>query len=227
MKYGQISGNKRISTTIYRCFSYLPEREILKFVRKFRTQPHDQPQVMHTFRELILGAYLFKNGFLAESEHKIETKTPDWCITDKNLMPICIIELVNFHLDKETSDEVEEGFRERGAWANFTKPNTARLYTSIQKKCATYKMVATKQNLPYIVSVFGDFMADVQNEEIEECLFDSEWGLFYMYPELSGLLYFSEVASDYAFIYRPNTWSANTFSVPSGVFEKYEPNADL
>ena len=56
MKYGQIAGSKRVNYAIYRCFEHLCDKDQQRFVRKFREQPHDSDQIMHTFRELILGA---------------------------------------------------------------------------------------------------------------------------------------------------------------------------
>ena len=58
MKYGQIAGNDHINASIYRCFKHICENDERKFIKKFREQPHDSDQVMHTFKELILGAYL-------------------------------------------------------------------------------------------------------------------------------------------------------------------------
>ena len=62
MKYGQIAGNKSVNETIYRCFGHICEKDVPKFVKKFRSQLNDNTQVMHTFRELILGAYLASRG---------------------------------------------------------------------------------------------------------------------------------------------------------------------
>jgi len=226
MKYGQVSENENINATIYHCLTYLSEKETLKFVRKFREQPHDQDQVMHTFRELILGAYLSKSGFLVENDYKIKTKTPDWCIFNDNYTPKCILELVNFHLDADTSKNIEIQFRERGFGSYFSKSNTNRLYFSIKNKVGKYKEIALSSRIPYVVAVSGAYMADVQVKEIEECLLNPDWGIFYLYPELSGLLYFEEINRDYVFTYRLNMQSVHNFVIPSGIFEKYASDSD-
>lgn len=75
MKYGQIAKASNINDDIYRCFDLIPEKEARKFVKNFSEQPHDQPQVMHTFRELIMGAYLGSRGFAVQSEPDISGKT--------------------------------------------------------------------------------------------------------------------------------------------------------
>ena len=38
MKYGQIAGNKSINTMIYRCFNYVHEDDVPKFLKKFKNQ---------------------------------------------------------------------------------------------------------------------------------------------------------------------------------------------
>jgi hypothetical protein len=68
MKYGQIAESKKINYAIYRCFEHLCDEDQQRFVKKFREQPHDSDQIMHTFRELILGAYLSSRGFRVRHE---------------------------------------------------------------------------------------------------------------------------------------------------------------
>jgi hypothetical protein len=62
MKYGRIAGNDSINAAIYLCFDLISEADAKAFVRKFAEQLHDQDQPLHTFRELILGAFLAANG---------------------------------------------------------------------------------------------------------------------------------------------------------------------
>ena len=75
---------------------FITETDAGAFARKFAEQPHDEDQVMHTFRELILGAFLASNRLSVRSEWPVAGKTPDWCILDGEDLS-CIIELVNFH----------------------------------------------------------------------------------------------------------------------------------
>src|SRR5258708_7586501 len=95
MKYGTIAEGKTVNRAIYRCFELIPEEEARKFVKKFREQPHNGPQVNHSFRELILGAYLWKQGIKVSHDYMIEQETPDWCLIQDKACGI--VELVNFH----------------------------------------------------------------------------------------------------------------------------------
>jgi len=108
MKYGQIADNRHINAFIYQCFEYISEIDERKFVKKFRKQPHDSEQIMHTFRELVLGAYLSSSGFTVRHDYVVKDKTPDWCILDDKSVTVGIVELASFHLDKATEIEIEQ-----------------------------------------------------------------------------------------------------------------------
>ena len=113
MKYGQIAGNKHINATIYHCFEYIRTEDQQKFLKKFQQQNHESDQIMHTFRELVLGAYLSSMGYRVRNEHVINDRTPDWTIMDADAEAITgIIELMSFHIDKLTEIGVDyvQGF---------------------------------------------------------------------------------------------------------------------
>ena len=75
MKYGQISGSRSINATIYECFQHIEEVDAQRFVSEFRSQPHDKQQVLHTFRELILGgSYLATKWVPGPSLSKVRRK---------------------------------------------------------------------------------------------------------------------------------------------------------
>ena len=68
------------------------------------------------------------------------------------------------------------------------------------------------------MAVFGDFKAAVDEEEIHCCLFDDGTGIFDMYPEVSGLLYFEEKFGQYFFSYMQNPSAEIRFDLLSGAF---------
>lgn len=219
MKYGQIAESIKINEFIYHCFQYLDDGENEKFVREFRQQPHDKIQVMHTFRELILGAYLSQSGLQARHNCSIDSKTPDWCILDHS-GPKGVIELVNFHPAAEISKDIADQMLKNGIWCNFLQGNTQRLYHAILEKTMKYKALVTKYQIPYVVSVFGEFDAFVDSDELEQCLFDKEGGIFNLYSEIAGVLYFEESSGTYFFSYLPNPTARFSMSIPAGKFQK-------
>lgn len=217
MTYGQIAGNKSINRTIYRCFDHVPQNDALTFVKKFREQLHDQTQVMHTFRELILGAFLGSQGFKPKYEFTVGSRTPDWSILDEASNVVCIVELINFHLDKTTEDEIKARPPNQG-WVGWLGPNNDRLYVRLQAKAQTYKTLVDEFNLPYVIALFGEFTAAVNSDELNACLFDADNGVFKLYPAVSGVLYFEENAGAYNFTYIRNPNSMREMNLPSGVF---------
>lgn len=227
MQYDQISKIKKINHTICCCFQHLGENEARKSVRKFQDQPQDEAQWWHTFRELILGAFLAKNGLRVQSDFKIDSKTPDWSVLDNSLRPLCIVELASLHPDANTSEDIARQIRERGIWCNFVTPNTERLYHAIWDKAAKYKSLANKGGLSYVIAIFGEGFAGIKEEELHECLFGADTGLFEEYPQVSGLLFSEEESrTSYGFTYKPNPRPSRPFSLPSGRFQKHEDGDD-
>jgi hypothetical protein len=217
MTYGQIAGNKSINRTIYRCFEYIPQNDAARFVKKFREQLQDQNQVMHTFRELILGAFLGSQGFKLRYEYTISNRTPDWSIVNQESNVICVIELINFHIDKQTEDKIK-AMPINNTWVGVLAPNNDRLYDRLLQKIQTYKSVTEDNNLPYVIALFGEFTAAVNSDELKACLFDKKSGLFGLYPALSGILFFEENAGSYIFSYMRNTDATQVINLPGGIF---------
>jgi len=220
MKYGQIAESKKVNYAIYCCFEHLCDKDQQRFVKKFREQPHNSNQIMHTFRELILGAYLSSRGFEVRHEYSVESKTPDWCILDNRSAVIGTVDLVNFHIDKDTENEIAKQIKAKGMvvyWQDQNKNNN-RLYHCIWDKMQKYQALIEKLRVPYIIAIFPDFKAAADFEELLPCLHHNESGLFQMYQDVSGVLYFEENAGQYCFRYEQNPNALRKFDLPSGVF---------
>ena len=218
MKYGQIAGNSSINKLIYQCFEIIgSQTEELKFVKKFRELSSDSDEIMHTFRELVLGAYLRENGFCSSYEHQIAGKTPDWSILNGDENVLAVIELVNFHIDNETEKGIELQVQTKG-FAGYrrdgNKDNIDRLYSSLSNKAQVYRDIVKNLNLPYVIGLHGDFRVALDLDEVKECLFGEEFGIFQTYPELSGLIY----VQDLVFSYLANPKALHAIDLPSGVF---------
>jgi len=220
MKYGQIAGSKRVNAAIYLCFNLLKEQDQRRFVRKFHEQPHNSAQVMHTFRELILGAYLCSFNVQVTYELKVEGKAPDWGILDCTEKLSGIVELVNFHIDQQTEKEIEEqlnnGGISRAYWRDGNKDNVQRLYSSMRRKIVEYSNLVKKLKVPYVIAVFPDFFSSIDFEEVLQCV-ESESGLFMQYQELSGVLFFEEHAGVYYFRYASNPNAVLKITLADGI----------
>lgn len=220
MKYGQIAGSEKVNYAIYRCFEHLGDKDQQVFVKKFREQPHGSNQIMHTFRELILGAYLSSCGFKARHEYLVEGKTPDWCILDSRSAVAGIVELVNFRIDAVTNTEIDKQTQAKGIAVyrrDDNKNNVDRLYERIRDKMLKYKALTKKLRVPYVIGIFLDFKVAVDFEEIITCLHPNDIGLFQIYRHVSGILCFEENAGQYYFKYERNPNSLRKVELPDGI----------
>lgn len=222
MRYGQLAGNKAINKLIYQCFDAInDESEQLKFVNKFRMLSPDSNEIMHTFRELVLGAYLSENGHQPKYEYQIEGKTPDWSILDGNDIT-AIIEQVNFHIDNETEKTINQQVKSRGLasyWRDGKKNTVKRLWETLSDKARKYRALVIKLSIPYVLSLHAEFEVAIDIDEVKECLFDESFGIFKTYTEVTGLIYFQ--IHNLTFNYFPNPNALQTLAFSSGqiVFE--------
>lgn len=218
--YGRIAENKAVNNSIYYCFNFINEKEQKRFVKKFKNQPHTNIQIMHTYRELLVGAYISANGIKVENERKIGTKTPDWSITDQSDNVIAIIEVINHHIDEKTNEPILEQFKAGkkaiAFFPNGNDPENKRLYLHIQDKANKYKDLVKGINVPYVVAVFMDFLTVIDDQETKECLMDGKEPLFRLYPDLSGVLHFEESNGSYKFTYIENPFALRKITIPSG-----------
>ncbi len=221
-KYGQVAESQAINAFIYLCFEEFEESAQQKFVKLFRQQPYDQAQVMHTFRELILGAYLHRAGFRVLYAQHLQGKTPDWVIVNEQLIPLAIVELVNFHIDRQTEMALQKQSQTRpavvGYWRDGNVDNIERLRYRLQEKAQVYQDLVTK--LAYVIAVFGEFEAALDVDDIVACLNGEREGLFDQYPHVSGVLFFDENGGKYRFQYFENPANPRKLEIPAGIFSR-------
>ncbi len=221
MVFGQIAENESINALIYRCFENLLDSEQQKFIKKFREQPHNQAQIMHTLMELVCGAYVGSLGFQIIHEYRINSDTPDWCIVDDENSPQVIVEFVDFHIDLGTEKYIEEQKKTKmaiGYRMNGKKNNIDRLYESIRKKAQAYRDLVDNLNLPYVIALHPDFLISLDLEEVLSCLTPEEHGIFNLYPHVSGLLFFEDSGAQYKFQYMGNSKCLRKFDLPEGSY---------
>ena len=222
-RYGQIAGNQAINAMIYRCFEELEDSDQLKFVKKFNQQLSDPEQVMHTFRELILGAYLHTLGFHVCYEQKFQDKTPDWVIKDDHAVPRAIVELVNLHIDQETAKGIQKQRLEKQGIASYwinENTNQGRLYHSLQKKALGYRDIVNRFGLALTIAVFVSFELELDTSEVMKGLEGEPGALFEQYPYTSGVLLFAENGGGYSFQYFENPASLRKMEIAAGVFSR-------
>lgn len=219
MKYGKIADSESMNAAIYRCFEHLSEADAKAYVTKFAQRSPDQDHVKHTFRELILGAFLASNGLIVESDRLLDGKTLDWSILE-NGDPKCILELVSFQTDKATKDAIQAQLVS-GRFAFVSQPDhTERLFETLQNECTTNRDFVNNHDLPYVSGLFLDFDASVNPEQLDACLFDKQKGLFAAHPYVSGVLVFIEIILTYRFMYFANPNAMRPYTLPGGEIDR-------
>jgi hypothetical protein len=180
---------------------------------------------MHTFRELLLGAFLSSNGQVVENERKICKKTPDWSILDNAANLVGIVEQVSHHVDRKTEDFIlaqrKLGKFVIGYFPNGNDPKNHRIYSSVQEKVSKYRGLIAELQVPYVVAIFIDFLAVVEVQEVRECLLSGDEPLFKLYPDLSGVYYFCESnRGTYYFEFIENPYGLRKINLPTGFWQK-------
>lgn len=221
MKYDQITDIKEVKKIIYHCFELLCKEDRQRFEKKLYKQPGNPDQKKHTLNELILGAYLSAMGFKVRYEYSVANETPDWCVLDNKLAVISIVELVNFHRDKDTENEIDKQMQAKGGaifWSRENLPKYRdRLYYHIRNKMQKYQALIKELRAPYIVAICPDWRAGTNFEKLLPCLHDNESdGLFKMYQDVGGVLYFEGNLEQYSFRYEQNPNTLQKFDLPSG-----------
>ncbi len=218
MKYGPVAGNKSINATIYRCFKLIEEDDQRAFVKKFQRQPHDGDQVLHTFRELLLGAFLASNGFRVAHERPLDGKTPDWSIlTDEGQLQ-CIVEGMTFHCGQTTERKIMRSVETQGTWFGYPGPHDDRLHCALEAKASAYKALVEQADVAYVIGVFAHFHTALDADEVREVVLTSDDCLFVHRPQVSGVLLFEEASGPYRFSYIQNPSAHRSIDIPSGLF---------
>ncbi len=224
-KYGQIAESPKINESIYDCFDLLNEEEQKKFIKRFKKIPHTKIQIMHTFRELLVGTYLIANGLKVEYEHNFDGDTPDWAILDDSSNITAIVEMVYHHLDRDTENGIlaqrKAGKVALGYFPHSNDLDFIRLYTHVKDKASRYKDLVSGLQVPYVVAVFIDFTAVIDVQETKDCLMSGDKPLFKLYPDLSGVLHFEESnCGSYHFSFIENPYALRKIDIPSGYLIK-------
>jgi hypothetical protein len=215
MQYGNFTNNPSVDAAIYRCFDLLSDADARAFATKFRKQPLAADQIKHTFRELILGAFLADNRLAVQHERPIGSKTPDWSILENGDLK-CIVEVVNFHTDQPIRDAIDAQLTAGGMAMAFQPDHSIRLYGRLESKFTAYARILQQYELPYAVGLFLQFDAPVNREQIDVCIFAEADGLFAAHPSVTGLMIYDEMAGTYRFNYIPNPHATRPFTLPGG-----------
>lgn len=232
-RYGVIAGNPSINHAIYRAFGDLPDAVAEKVAKRLKQQADaKQDQVMHTFRELLIGAHLARSGYEVDYERPVSGKTPDWTTIGEQQDPTGIVEVVNHNLAADIARKIEAANAE-GQLHVYYPEDEKRLFDKVDGKVGQYEKTVRDHDIPLVVAVFAGFDTGVGEDDLAMCVGPDEHSVFQQRPALSGLL-LMETGSPvdlaalarggtafppgyrYQFRYIANPIAERPFSVPSG-----------
>jgi hypothetical protein len=149
----------------------------------------------------------------------MEGKTPDWVLVQSTGEIICVIDVVTFHKDSATERSMMRKLSRGEIWCDWMPSNSQRLFQTLEEKVGRYKAIVAKLQIPYVIALFGEFLASIDDHEINDVLFtDHGGGIFGQSPNLSGVLFFEESSGRYMFTYFPNPSGEISMGIPRGVF---------
>ena len=231
----EFAGNSSINESIHDCFQHLEAADVSKIRQKLRAHARadNKREFFHTFRELILGSYMARNGFRVRGYQKYGGQDPDWSVLGEQGKLAALIEITNLHADDKTEAAIEAAFAQ-GSWVSLdADPAEAslRLHKAIWNKCGKYKDLARSLNVPYVVGCYCFFNNPVEISTVMESLHAVDSGLFRGggdgYPDVSGVVVYDDktlrvtpdsVANAYVFKYFPNPHAARPFPFPGGYY---------
>jgi hypothetical protein len=213
--FGVLPGGSDEEVTVQAClargYTYLSEQDQAKFRKEFNDRDGDNDQCMDTFRELLAGVFMARQGFTPRYTPKIGRQTPDWHFVREGVGEF-VAEFMNFQSPDKINAEQKRALEGDGSrvWCDWMPSNVQRLWSAMQKKAAKYKELAAQEAKPYVVMVFGKLGACLLPEEVEQCILGED-GLFKECPHLSGVYNMVERSSSlndpaagYQFHFYPN-----------------------
>lgn len=207
MKFGILAGNSHINSRIYKMFEDIDPSDVIVFARKFKSERDEQR--FHTFRELIIGSQLRRQGLNLRYERMILGKTPDWVVVDDEDQMIEILDVVTLHQRRETETDIFSTISTGQIWSGFVTIPSDHIYSKIEQKANAYAGLVNEITRPYVVCLFGEFTASVDPEEVQYVLYDHHGGLFLMLPTLAAVIYFYEHSGAYHYSYFANHAAAH------------------
>jgi hypothetical protein len=193
-------GNRHLQDLVRR----LHPDDMPRFVEKLTTQPlRDR---FHTYRELLVGAHLRDRGFAVRYEHQIDGHTPDWTLVDRT--PMEVIDVLTLHQRHDKDVEITSSIRDGGNWAGWITIPPDHIYRKLSDKAGQYSALAKRTQSPYVLAVYGEFIASIDPEDIEHVLFTQHGGWFTITPEVSGVIYCRERTFQFEYTYFSNPYAA-------------------
>ena len=187
--------------------------DVQAFVEKLTNQPiRDR---FHTYRELLIGVHFRDQGFDVRYERRVGHRTPDWCLADKDNTPVEIVDVLTLHQRYEKDVEISKAIGTSGLWTGWITVPLDHIYRKLNDKAGQYSKLANELSMPFVLAVYGEFIASIAPEEMEHILFVQHGGWFISNAEVSGLIYCRDKNFQFEYTYYVNPHAAHQSSLLS------------
>jgi len=181
-------GKNGVQATIPRALSYLSQRDQRIFLRKFKDQLSDEQQVMHTFRELLVGVFMTQQGHNPSYEPVVDGLTPDWRLGQDGA---ALVDVVNFHVERAVEEQIDRTLEKGLFWEGIIPDQSLRFRCSLRGKAGKYDNLVAQKQVPYVVFVYEWRHAVIERALVPEWLLRAD-GIFEEFPALSGVFHMYE-----------------------------------
>ena len=183
----RLDPNEEGNTHLYTLLRKINPDDVQIFVEKLTTQPLDTR--FHTYRELLIGAHLCEHGLQVRYEHQIDSKTPDWSLLNIEGFPKEVIDVFTLHQRRDKDIEITTSLKQHNSYAGWITVPPEHVYRKLSDKAGQYSVLTEQYDIPFVLALFVDFKASVEQEEVRHVLFDLHGGWFKTSPHISGLVY--------------------------------------
>ena len=120
-----------------------------------------------------------------------------------------VLDVVTLHQLNQKDLEITASIKTSQRWAGWITVPPDHIYRKLTDKAGQYSKLARHSNMPFVLAVYGEFVADITPSDMHHVLFERHEGWFTSAPEISGLIYFRETLSQFEYTYYSNPHAAN------------------
>ena len=157
------------------------------FVNKFTSQPLIAR--FHTYRELLVGAYLREQRIDVRYERAIDGQTPDWYLAAHDGAHDEILDVFTLHQRREKDIEISSSIADYCRWVGWITVPPDHIYRKLTDKAGQYNNLVKRCSIRMVLAPFVEFTASIEPEEMHHVLFERHGGWFATAPTVSGVLY--------------------------------------
>lgn len=202
MQLPQLDPDDRGNAHLQELVRRLHPDDVSAFVEKLTTQPLRAR--FHTYRELLVGVHVRERSADFRYERSIDGRTPDWSLLDDSGRLQEVIDVTTLHQRNEKEREITASIRSTGRWSGWITVPPDHIYRKLNDKAGQYRELVLESQAPYVLAIYGEFIASLTPEDIKHVLYVHRNGWFSAASEVSGVIYCRERNFQFEFTYFRN-----------------------